>query len=287
MRHTYLSLLSLLVLARGTVTAQPSSPLEKTPCQLLYNKGFSYHANAMWQETYDTLKHYVETCPDHANSHSAFVEMTSAVQYNSALDSNRYLMFREWLMSVVMYPSENPRYFCSAVWAIASTYETTNKVLAILQYMIEETECDNESVRDYYTQSRKTQYEQWLQTDTSLNKLDTTLPSLEELGLELLRQHSDVKSEFVGIATVRSMTAAPNPSSGLVTLSIDLSMSSRISVEVYDVLGKVVATLASDSFSESGPHELTADLRNLSSGQYFVRLSTSRGEIRTLNLINE
>jgi hypothetical protein len=250
-------------------------------CRMLFNRVFSYSQNSMYQEAYDTAKYYIETCPDHNNSHMAFSDMTAAVQFLS-LDK---LEFREWLRTVVLYPSKNPHYFCSAVFALAQTYKTNNQLLAVLKFMIEETECNHEYWRETYAEIRRAQYEEWLRTDTTINKLDTTLPSLEELGLELLRDRKgDVKSKSVASA-VSSLIASPNPTNGFVTLSVDLETSAWMNVEIYDVLGKVVSTVAADMLREKGKHELNVDLRGFPAGTYFVRLSTLNGESKTAHVV--
>jgi hypothetical protein len=56
-----------------------------------------------------------------------------------------------------------------------------------------------------------------------------------------------------------------------------------ITIKVYNILGREVATLAEGSFP-SGDHELTFDAGNLQSGMYFCRITSgnARQVIRML-----
>ena len=64
----------------------------------------------------------------------------------------------------------------------------------------------------------------------------------------------------------------PNPFSGSTTISFELATSGRVSVRVYDVMGREVATLA-DRQMAAGPHALDFDASSLASGTYLYTLS--------------
>jgi hypothetical protein len=50
----------------------------------------------------------------------------------------------------------------------------------------------------------------------------------------------------------------------------------RVTLAVYDVLGRRVAVLA-DAVQPAGPHEATLNAEGLASGVYLVRLTTPTG----------
>ncbi|HMB89310.1 MAG TPA: FG-GAP-like repeat-containing protein [Rhodothermales bacterium] len=64
----------------------------------------------------------------------------------------------------------------------------------------------------------------------------------------------------------------PNPSSGIVTITYQLAQPVRVKIEVFDVLGRVVATLV-DKGQESGLHNVEFDAVHLPSGTYVYRLT--------------
>ncbi len=68
----------------------------------------------------------------------------------------------------------------------------------------------------------------------------------------------------------------PNPFSSTTTICYSVTHSARVSIKVYDILGREVATIV-DEVEETGRYEAEFDLKNyrledLSSGVYFVRL---------------
>ncbi|MEK7264115.1 MAG: SdrD B-like domain-containing protein [Bacteroidota bacterium] len=67
----------------------------------------------------------------------------------------------------------------------------------------------------------------------------------------------------------------PNPFNPQTTLSFVISNSSLVTLKVYDVLGREVATLLSNEQLESGEHEIQFDAGNLTSGVYFYRLTVN------------
>ncbi|KAF0140465.1 MAG: hypothetical protein FD122_2480 [Stygiobacter sp.] len=70
----------------------------------------------------------------------------------------------------------------------------------------------------------------------------------------------------------------PNPFNPTTKISFSLKDGGKISLKVYDVLGKEVANLA-DGVFEAGRHEAAFDGSNLASGIYFYRLVTPSATI--------
>lgn len=80
------------------------------------------------------------------------------------------------------------------------------------------------------------------------------------------RNDAEIPSEF-------TLTGAhPNPFNPSTTISFSLPEASQITMSVYDLSGRVVATLNS-SWLEAGSHEIVFDGSNLSSGVYLYRLN--------------
>ncbi len=64
----------------------------------------------------------------------------------------------------------------------------------------------------------------------------------------------------------------PNPFNPTTTLSFVIGHSSLVSLKLYDVLGREVATLINNEALEGGSHQIVFDGANLPSGVYFYRL---------------
>ncbi len=71
-------------------------------------------------------------------------------------------------------------------------------------------------------------------------------------------------------ASFRLSDAYPNPFNPVTTMTLTMPMAGEITVEVYNLLGQVVATLAS-GYMEASTYTLTWDASNASSGVYFVQ----------------
>ncbi len=64
--------------------------------------------------------------------------------------------------------------------------------------------------------------------------------------------------------------AYPNPFNAMTTLNVRLPETSRLTVTVYDILGRETLRVASGSYT-AGVHEFSINARNFSSGMYFVQ----------------
>ncbi len=77
--------------------------------------------------------------------------------------------------------------------------------------------------------------------------------------------------------------AYPNPFNPVTTMTLTMPMAGEIKVEVYNLLGQVVATLAS-GYMEASTYTLTWDASNASSGVYFVQ-ADAEGFTKTQKLM--
>jgi flagellar hook assembly protein FlgD len=64
--------------------------------------------------------------------------------------------------------------------------------------------------------------------------------------------------------------AYPNPFNPTTTMTLTMPVSGDIQVEVYNLLGQVVATMTS-GYKDAGTHNLTWDATDAASGMYFVK----------------
>ena len=75
----------------------------------------------------------------------------------------------------------------------------------------------------------------------------------------------------------------PNPSSGDAAIVFTLAQAGTVDVDVFDVQGRVVATLARRKPLAAGEHRLVwqqDQVQPVSPGRYFVRLRTDNGTWR-------
>jgi Secretion system C-terminal sorting domain len=79
----------------------------------------------------------------------------------------------------------------------------------------------------------------------------------------------------------------PNPFNAETRISLTLPLPSEVSVVVYDIQGRIVATLAYNETREAGTHDFTLNGSELASGLYFVQATVpgQMNEIRKLVLV--
>ena len=65
--------------------------------------------------------------------------------------------------------------------------------------------------------------------------------------------------------------AYPNPFNPVTNISFNLPQAMHVDINILDVQGRIVDSIASDGFNE-GLNQITIDGNNLSSGLYFVQL---------------
>lgn len=76
----------------------------------------------------------------------------------------------------------------------------------------------------------------------------------------------------------------PNPFNPSTKINFSLLSSSKISLKVYDVLGKEVATLANGEYA-TGSYNVDFNASNISAGIYFYTLTTSNGFSQTKKML--
>jgi hypothetical protein len=80
------------------------------------------------------------------------------------------------------------------------------------------------------------------------------------------------------IAGVTMGTPAPNPAASAARFSFTLDQAQAVTIRVYDVVGRVVATLV-DGHVAAGQHDVTFEAGALPSGVYVYRLTTAEGAL--------
>ncbi len=79
-------------------------------------------------------------------------------------------------------------------------------------------------------------------------------------------------------AGISKVSVYPNPTNGLAAASVQLDAASKVSIEVFDITGRVIATVAEQKLA-AGEHIIDLPVSNLASGLYNVKISTAKGSI--------
>jgi endonuclease/exonuclease/phosphatase family metal-dependent hydrolase len=77
----------------------------------------------------------------------------------------------------------------------------------------------------------------------------------------------------------------PNPFNPTTVIGFSLPSNDIVTLEVYDITGRLVSTLYRNHPLSAGDHQATFTAENLSSGVYITRLSTSNGTIHSNKMV--
>jgi 5-hydroxyisourate hydrolase-like protein (transthyretin family) len=73
-----------------------------------------------------------------------------------------------------------------------------------------------------------------------------------------------------------NLTIFPNPINALATVQYQLEKAGKVKAELVDLNGRVVKNLFNENLN-TGDHEFTFEVNDLSSGNYFLRMSSGNG----------
>ena len=94
----------------------------------------------------------------------------------------------------------------------------------------------------------------------------------------LVRLTNTVLGTLDFTSTKNTLSIYPNPIETAATFEFTIMNSESITIELYDVQGKLVQTIATNKDMASGNHNLPIKLsQNLTSGNYFLKLATANG----------
>lgn len=79
------------------------------------------------------------------------------------------------------------------------------------------------------------------------------------------------------------LSAYPNPFNPTLNIKMNLRSYTNVTLNVYDLAGKLVNTIANGSYS-AGSHDITWDGSNITSGVYFVRMNAGK-ETATIKVL--
>jgi hypothetical protein len=274
--------------------------IDSSSCNRLDVEAYVYSNSHMYQMEYDTAKKFVEQCPHfYPDVAGAFNEMSGAVQQLGNYGQRRADYFA-WLKSVLYLNTTDLGYFCACVEAIAGELPAPptvwpdtgyNYPLSVYQWLIQNTPCSPKSLRDLYNAGRADQYRMWA-NDPTRYKLDTTLPTMQQLGLDsLLAQHfqfvSGVKPPVDRFgAIVPEFGVTENPFTKQTVLRFTMSEPAYVQEEVFNLLGVIVQS-DGGRILDPGAHESPLDLTTAPSGTYYLRIMLGTGEVRTIKLVKE
>lgn len=265
-------------------------------CTQLINEADSFNEGHSYQKAYEAYKTYIESCAYLLNSWTTFSDVgTMNVKRTSDLSRNEE--YREWLKKV-LYFSPDTNYYCADVGEILTTFSWFNNIrgrdhrgaLAVLNFIVNTNRCPK--LTAYYDTigipaTWNQLYSAWQDSvkDSILTPFDSTLPTLEDLDLGILRgKPADVKNYFdkkYG-AIISNIIALENPFSSETKINFTCREAAAIKMEIFDVLGK--SYYKTEKVFEQGENQIILPGEGLPHGMLYARFSASDGTVKTIVL---
>ena len=82
-----------------------------------------------------------------------------------------------------------------------------------------------------------------------------------------------------------ALTAYPNPTENTTTVSVTLTKAGNYSVEMYDMMGKLIKTVYAGSFEEYENLEFDVDMTNLNTGVYMISVMNGDQKIENIRVM--
>lgn len=280
-----------------------SDPYTDSACHEWYGMAIGYNQEGKYQAAYDTARHFIEHCANTPNSRQGFKETGIAVQYISN-DNNRWLEYREWLKSV-LYLNTDTLYYCSDILAMGKTFQYIDPKTGMRdyrgertldQFVIENGKCPmfTDDFKEDYVSAYQVQRQRYFDTlkvttDTNLYPFDSTIPTIDELGLGILRQNpnSSVRAIDAPKFSIGSLSASSNPFTQETEITLEMNATSVVRFDLLNELGQTVQSNNVGGLgrvTERGKHQIPLNGSDLASGTYYARFSTPYGEVKTLKL---
>jgi tetratricopeptide (TPR) repeat protein len=276
------------------ITILSDSSLEH--CQQLSKAAHAYEDSMQYQEAYDAYRHYIESCAYLSNSYTSFNAVT-AMNSQRSNEKERYQEYREWLKKV-LYFNLDTNYYCADVNQIFTTFQWFNDTrghdyrgaLTLLEYLIDSGKCRAiiPSLMKSDTATWNQVYTIWSDTVPNPDKaiFDSTLPTLDDLGLGILRgKPAEVKhfNDMMLGPLVSGLYSTPNPFTTETKISFNCREMALLKFEIYDILGKKVY-VGSEQVFDKGENTITILGKDLPHGILYGRFVSLDGSAKTIKL---
>ena len=122
-------------------------------------------------------------------------------------------------------------------------------------------------------------------SDPLIYTIGSCRPGLSRVTIGNGKQSGNGKALFNTSEVLSALSAYPNPTNGITTVSFYSNQNARYSIKIVDIIGK---TLISESVSAiEGYNEKEINLENVSKGLYFITIQSEGKDSQTLRLIVE
>ncbi len=246
-------------------------------CDSLFDIGYGYEQESLWQQSYDTLQLFMEQCPYYVGTnYNDGVTGVDAFRYIDA-DATQigkliYPNFLTWLKSVLyLNPDITSGWYCQDVTDMVTALQgNTPALLAMMCYVTTSGKCPSVAYPEFDStcnQAATLLHHYWLDSlynvygnpfnnigaadsikaDTLAHPYNDAIPTLQQVGLQILLgpQYADVGTPAA--ATAQALISAQlieNPTTqDEIGVSFQMGRSALVTMQLRDVLGRLIPIL--------------------------------------------
>ncbi len=211
-------------------------------------------SNFEYCQAYDTMRYwYIPKCYSIALASATAGALGSSAGCTSLASVDSNLSYRGFLIHCLTLRND-AEWFCAFVADLVGTYSDTNHLSipdyraqrGIIQYLINNPRCaDDEGGNEQgYQQLLYTQYQIWVDTSTPGESFDSTVPTMQDLGLDsvlIINGQAGVTYAMPTPAIINSASVIENPFQNSTSILLSVGRESYITIAVYNVLGQQIA----------------------------------------------
>jgi hypothetical protein len=258
------------------------------------------NSNFQYRQDYDTMRYwYIPHCypialaPETAGALGGSANPTVLTTIDSVLN------YRNFIIHCLTLRNDD-EWFCAFVGDLAGTYRDSNNIYngdyragrAIFQYLADNPRCAYVQAGDQfeYNQLTQTEYQIWMDTSHDGENYDTTLPTMQDLGLDtvlIINGQAGVTYAVPTPQIIMSARVLDNPFPNSTSILVSIGREAYVTIAVYNVLGEQIAGAGYAGVFEQGSRTIPLDMTSAPSGAYYVRISTANNETQTLKLTKE
>ncbi len=259
------------------------------------------NSNFEWQIAYDTMRYwYIPHCYPIAEAQNTAGALDGSARIGVVMTTvDSLLNFRSFVIHCLTLRNDN-EWFCSFVGALGGTYTDSNNIYnpdyraarTIAKYLIDNPRCAYVANGDEfdYQQLLTTQHQIWVDSSAPGSKFDTTIPTMQQLGLDTVLEinaESDIVYPVQTSSIILDARLEGNPTADGGLLWLSIGREAYLHINVYDLLGRQLSGAGYQGVFEQGTREIPLGMANAPAGTYYVRVQTANNETQTLKLVKE
>ena len=284
-------------------------------CDTLFNIGYADFESYLWEQSYDTLRLFMEQCPFYYDSPEEFGYTYDDVDGWQAGGAGRWPDFLAWLKKVLYYNPDTTWYCQDALDMVYALQNDDAASMAALNYVVTSGKCPG--FQSQYNSASNARHYQWLDSienkyalvnyppsiqggrayedsinaDTLAHPYDSTIPSLYAVDLQILmgQQYASVQqNQATSSQALLSAQLLENPMTSEIDIAFEMGRTAMVSMQLSDLLGRNIPIAnAKYQLEQPGQHDASIPAPNLPPGTYYLRITTDVGDAITLKVVKE